>query len=134
MTYLPRTHGIEKLPGSFCFLANLFSAIALHSKGLGSSSLRLFAKMSFRNLAYDGIWVMALVKGISMLFFYHFHELLVLGVLFSLFKSLRIWNLWYIWWRWYICLILLVVIHCLLIFNILLSLFFKIYGFLFSFF
>lgn len=65
MTCLTSTHGIENLPGSFCFLANLLSAIALHSKGLGSSNLRLFVKMSFRNLVYDGIWVMAPVKGIS---------------------------------------------------------------------
>ena len=45
----------EKDPGSF----------SMPCKGFGSSSLRLLVKMSLRNLALDGIWVIASVKGIS---------------------------------------------------------------------
>ena len=68
MTNFPITHGIEKLPGSFSLGGILFWIIALHSAVRVtvsfSSNFFLLDRIYFNNLAYEGICVIASVKGI----------------------------------------------------------------------
>lgn len=67
MTWLPITQGIEKLFGYFSLGAILFFIIALDSLVSAiipwSLIFLLFARISFKNFAYEGIWAMASVKG-----------------------------------------------------------------------
>lgn len=68
MTCLLIMQGIEKLCESFNLGAILFWIMLLHSsvsvKVPLSSIFLLFFRISYKNFAYKGIWVMALVKGI----------------------------------------------------------------------
>ena len=70
MENLPTTQGIVILPGSFSLGGSLFLMTAMHSSFRGivscASYFLLFDKISFKNLAYLGIWVTASKKGIVM--------------------------------------------------------------------